>query len=51
MGIFGYFTEILIEKSSTFHITLVLIVEFDWLFGDKKGNFRKNVVKSSSQKP
>ena len=37
MGIFGFFTEILIEKSSTFHITLVLIVEFDWLSGDKKG--------------
>ena len=37
MGIFGFFTEILIEKSSTFHITFVLIVEFDWLSGDKKG--------------
>ena len=34
---FDFFTEMLIEKSSTFHITFVQIGEFDWLLGRQKG--------------
>ena len=32
-----HFTEMLIEKSSTFHMTFVQIVEFDWLSERQKG--------------
>ena len=43
-------TEMFIEKSTMFHITFVQIGVFDWLSGrQKKVNFRKNVLKSSSQ--
>ena len=31
------FTEMLIEKSSTFHMAFVQIAEFDWLPGRQKG--------------
>ena len=31
--IFGFFTEMFIEQSSTFHKTVVKIAEFDWLPG------------------
>ena len=34
-----FFTEMFIEKSSTFHMTFVQIGEFDWLLGGKKGRF------------
>ena len=35
-----------------FHITFVQIGVFDWLWGPaQRVNFRKNVKKSSSQKP
>ena len=33
IGIFGFFTEIFIEISSTFHKALVQSAEFDWLPG------------------
>ena len=51
MEIFGFFfTEMFIEKSTMFHITIVQIGVFDWLSGrQKRVNFRKNVLKSSSQ--
>ena len=47
------FAEMFIEKSSTFHVTCVLILHFDWLQGPHIGqNFekKKNIQKSSSQK-
>ena len=34
-----------------FHTTFVQIALFNWLKGDIKGKFSKNVQKSSSQKP
>ena len=37
--ILNFFTEMLIEWSSTFHMTFVQIGEFDWLSGGKKGRF------------
>ena len=37
MGIFGiYFTDMFIEKSSTFHMAFVQIAEFDLLPGRQK---------------
>ena len=33
------FTEMFIEKSSTFHMAFVQIAEFDWLPGQQKGIF------------
>ena len=39
-----FFTEMFIEKSSTFHMTFVQIGVFDWLSGRQKGTiFVKNV--------
>ena len=39
-----FFTEMLIELSSMFHMTFVQIGEFDWLsVSAKRVNFRKNV--------
>ena len=38
-----FFTEMLIVKSSTFHVTFVQISVFDWLSGRQKGQIRKNV--------
>ena len=39
-----FFTEMFIEKSSTFHATFVQIGEFDWLSAQRKGSiFVKNV--------
>ena len=38
-GYLNFFTEMFIEKSSTFHTAFVQIGEFDWLSGDKKGKF------------
>ena len=32
-----FFTEMFIEKCSTFHETFVQIAEFDWLPGRQKG--------------
>ena len=32
-----FFTEMFIEKPSTFHMTFVQIGEFDWLSGPQKG--------------
>ena len=38
----NFFTEMFIEKSSTFHTTFVQIGEFDWFVGTaKRVNFRK----------
>ena len=38
------FAEMFIEKSSTFHVTCVLILHFDWLQGPHIGqNFEKNI--------
>ena len=34
-----FFTEMFIEKSSTFHMTFVQIGEFDWLSGRQKCQF------------
>ena len=39
MKIFGiFFTEMVIELSSTFHMTFVQIGVFDWLSGRQKGS-------------
>ena len=34
-----------------FHTTIVQIALFNWLGGDIKGKFSKNIPNSSSQKP
>ena len=34
-----FFTEMFIEKCSTFHMAFVQIAEFDWLPGQQKGIF------------
>ena len=47
MEIFGnFFTEMFIEKSSTFHMTFVQIGVFDWLSGWQKGSIfvKKNKI-------
>ena len=47
LGIFGYyFTEMLIEYSSMFHMTFVQIGEFDWLLGRQKGSIFVKMFKS-----
>ena len=40
------FTEMFIEKSSTFHTTFVLIGEFDWLSARQKGSFFVKMFKN-----
>ena len=41
-----FFTEMFIEKSSTFHITFVQIVVFDWLSGRQKGSIFVKMFKN-----
>ena len=45
------FAEMFIGLSSTFHVSFVLILYFDWLQGPHIGqNFEKNIQKFSTQK-
>ena len=48
LRIFGmfFFTEMSIEKSSTFHMTFVQIGEFDWLLGRQKGSIFVKMLKN-----
>ena len=41
-----FFTEMFIEESSTFHMTFVQIVEFDWLSGREKGSIFVKMFKN-----
>ena len=41
-----FFTEMLIEKSSTFHMIFVQIGEFDWLLGRQKGSIFLKMFKN-----
>ena len=40
------FTEMFIDKSSTFHMTFVKIGEFDWLLGWQKGSIFVKMFKN-----
>ena len=46
MEIFGFFTEMVIELSSTFHMTFVQIGVFDWLSGRQKGSISEKTFKN-----
>ena len=41
-----FFTEMLIEYSSTFHMIFVQIGEFDWLSGRQKGSIFLKMLKN-----
>ena len=44
MGVFGFFTEMFIERSSTFHYTFVPFAEFSLVArATKRVNFRKRL--------
>ena len=46
IGIFGFFTEMFIELSSTFHTTFVQIGELDWLSARQKGTIFVKMFKN-----